>query len=113
MKLAQPVEEIPRVVEGNLDSRVRSECIDHRQVAVPVELLEDPVEVAHRLVVVKRQGEAQALHPGEDTDYPLPFMSGAGFEGVAGHRRVLSVLESQLQADHLAHAYLLTREAQL
>ena len=40
-------------------------------------------------------------------------MTGAGFEGVAGHRRVLSLLESQLQADHLAHAYLFTGEPQL
>jgi DNA polymerase III subunit delta' len=40
-------------------------------------------------------------------------MSGAGFEGVAGHRRVLRLLESQLQGDHLAHAYLFTGEPQL
>jgi len=40
-------------------------------------------------------------------------MTGAGFEGVAGHRRVLRLLESQLQAGHLAHAYLFTGEPQL
>ena len=40
-------------------------------------------------------------------------MMGAGFEGVAGHRRVLRLLESQLQGDHLSHAYLFTGEPQL
>ena len=40
-------------------------------------------------------------------------MTGAGFEGVAGHRRVLRLLESQLQGDHLAHAYLFAGEPQL
>jgi len=40
-------------------------------------------------------------------------MTGAGFEGVAGHRRVLRLLESQLQAGHLAHAYLFTGEPEL
>ena len=40
-------------------------------------------------------------------------MTAAGFEGVAGHRRVLRLLESQLQGDHLAHAYLFTGESQL
>ncbi len=40
-------------------------------------------------------------------------MTGAGFEGVAGHRRVLRLLESQLQGEHLAHAYLFTGEPQL
>ena len=40
-------------------------------------------------------------------------MTAAGFEGVAGHRRVLRLLESQLQRDHLAHAYLFTGESHL
>jgi len=40
-------------------------------------------------------------------------MGGAGFEGVAGHRRVLALLESQLDGDHLSHAYLFVGEPQL
>ncbi|HVD00675.1 MAG TPA: hypothetical protein VNG93_05955 [Candidatus Dormibacteraeota bacterium] len=40
-------------------------------------------------------------------------MTGTGFEGLAGHRRVLRLLESQLELDHLAHAYLFTGEPQL
>ena len=40
-------------------------------------------------------------------------MDGAGFEGLAGHRRALRLLESQLERDHLAHAYLFTGEPQL
>jgi DNA polymerase III subunit delta' len=40
-------------------------------------------------------------------------MDGAGFEGLAGHRRVLRLLESQLERDHLAHAYLFSGEPQL
>ncbi len=40
-------------------------------------------------------------------------MTGAGFEGVAGQRRVLQLLETQLERDHLAHAYLFTGEPQL
>jgi len=40
-------------------------------------------------------------------------MTGVGFEGLAGHRRVLRLLESQLERDHLAHAYLFTGEPQL
>ena len=40
-------------------------------------------------------------------------MTGGGFEGLAGHRRVLRLLESQLHADQVAHAYLFTGEPQL
>jgi len=40
-------------------------------------------------------------------------MTGVGFEGLAGHRRVLRLLESQLERDHLSHAYLFTGEPQL
>ena len=40
-------------------------------------------------------------------------MTAPGFEGLAGHRRVLRLLESQLERDHLAHAYLFTGEPQL
>lgn len=40
-------------------------------------------------------------------------MTGAGFEGLAGHRRVLRLLETQLERDHLSHAYLFTGEPQL
>jgi DNA polymerase-3 subunit delta' len=40
-------------------------------------------------------------------------MTGVGFEGLAGHRRVLRLLERQLERDHLAHAYLFTGEPQL
>ena len=40
-------------------------------------------------------------------------MTGVGFEGLAGHRRVLRLLESQVERDHLAHAYLFTGEPQL
>ena len=35
------------------------------------------------------------------------------FEGIAGHRRALRVLESQLASGHLAHAYLFVGEPQL
>lgn len=40
-------------------------------------------------------------------------MTGAGYEGLAGHRRVLRLLETQLERGHVAHAYLFTGEPQL
>jgi len=40
-------------------------------------------------------------------------MEGVGFEGMAGHRRVLGLLQGQLEAAHLSHAYLFVGEPQL
>ena len=56
----QPLEERTRVVEGEADARVALEGLDHRQVGVAVGLLDDPAEVADRLVVVEGQGEGDA-----------------------------------------------------
>src|SRR5207302_10952942 len=109
----KPLQQVARVMERRLHRRVRFQPLDDWPVAVLVELLQHPLEVADGLVVVKRQRQVQALHRRPNTDYPLPFMTGAGFEGVAGHRRVLRLLESQLQGDHLAHAYLFAGEPQL
>src|SRR5205807_1746187 len=43
----------------------------------------------------------------------MSLTEAAAFEGVAGHSRALRLLESQLQRDHLAQAYLFTGEANL
>ncbi len=54
---AQPVEERPRVVQGEADRRVPFDRLEHRPIGLLVDLADHPAEVADRLVVVDREGE--------------------------------------------------------
>ena len=56
----QPLEQRARVVEREPDARVALQRLEHGEVGAVVDLGEDPAEVAHRLVVVDRQGQGDA-----------------------------------------------------
>ena len=55
----QPLEERTRVVEREAHARVPVEGFDHRQVGMTMGVLDDPAEVADRLVVVEGQGRGR------------------------------------------------------
>ena len=54
---AQPLQQRPGVVQPDADLGMPLERLDHRLVGLLEDLLEDPAEVADRLVVVERQRE--------------------------------------------------------
>ncbi len=53
----QPLEEGTAVVQADPDARMPLERGEHRLVGGPEGVLDDPAEVAHRLVVVDHEGE--------------------------------------------------------
>ena len=56
----KPLEQGTGVVEREADARVALQRLEHRQVGAVVDLGEHPAEVAHRLVVVDREGQRDA-----------------------------------------------------
>ena len=56
----EPLEQRPGVVQRHAHARMALERPDHRLVGALVDLVDDPAEVAHRLVVVEDQRERDA-----------------------------------------------------
>ncbi len=62
MLVDQPFQERPRGVQDERDFRIALEHVQKRQIAGAISLLEDAVEVAHGLMVMKREDQANVRH---------------------------------------------------
>jgi len=58
----EPLQERPRGVQNERDFRIAFENIEKGQIAGSISLVENAVEIAHRLMVMKREDQANVRH---------------------------------------------------